>query len=79
MKTAVSIPDAVFRRADQFALLARRSRSAVYAAALAEYLARHEPDAVTEAMNRVVDLVDDDATREFVGAAARRILQRTDW
>ncbi len=51
----------------------------MYAAALAEYLARHEPDAVTEAMNRVVDLVDDDATREFVGAAARRILQRTDW
>ncbi len=78
MKTAVSIPDSVFRRADQFARMAGRSRSAVYAAALEEYLARHEPDAVTRAMNRVVEQ-GDDPNREFVGVAARRVLERTEW
>ena len=51
-KVAVSIPDDEHRRAD---LLARRlglSRSALYAAALREYVERHDPRAITEAVNR---------------------------
>ena len=59
MKTAVSIPDEVFERVDQLARKARCSRSEVFSAALKEYVARHAPDEVTEAMNRVCDEVAD--------------------
>lgn len=82
MKTAVSLPDPLFRAAEQHARRARKSRSQLYAEALAEYLARHAPDEVTEAMNRVVDQVD--ATPGavpdgFAAAAARRVLERSEW
>ncbi len=55
MKTAVSVPDDVFARAERLARAAGRSRSDVYSAALREYVARHEPDDVTEAVNRVIE------------------------
>ena len=57
MKTAISLPDRVFREADRHARRTGKSRSQLYAEALAEYLARHAPDAVTDAMNQVCDSV----------------------
>ncbi|MGM0578965.1 MAG: CopG family ribbon-helix-helix protein [Myxococcota bacterium] len=79
MKTAISIPDDVFERADRFARNTGRSRSQLYREALDEYLARHAPDEVTEAMNRVVEALADDASDEFASAAARRVLEGTEW
>ena len=78
MKTAVSIPDDIFERAERLASQGRRSRSEVYAAALGEYLARHAQDEVTEAMNRVCGEVDgnDDA---FLSLAGRQVLANTEW
>ena len=78
MKTAVSIPDDVFQQVEQLARRTETSRSALYARALAEYVARHSPDHVTDAMNRVCDDlgvgVDD-----FTAAVSRRILERSEW
>ena len=50
----------------------------MYSEAVAEYVARHEPDLVTEQINAVCEEVD---TRPdpFLSEAARRILERTDW
>ena len=79
MKTAISLPDDVFEAAERQARRAQKSRSQLYAEALAEYLARHAPDEVTEAMNRVVDEVGEAPSDRFVGEAARRILERTEW
>jgi metal-responsive CopG/Arc/MetJ family transcriptional regulator len=78
MKTAVSIPDAVFEQAERLARRAKRSRSDVYSAALTEYVARHAPDEVTEAMNRVCGDVGA-APDPFLSAAARRALARSEW
>lgn len=78
MKTAVSIPDVVFEKVERLARRAGRSRSEVFAAALAEYVARHAPDEVTEAMDRVCAAVGDQSD-EFVIAAGRRVLERTEW
>ncbi len=78
MKTAVSLPDSVFRDAERHARRTKKSRSQLYAEAISEYLARHAPDEVTEAMNRVVDQIKE-PTDSFVTAAARRILERTEW
>jgi len=78
MKTAISIPDDVFRAAERHARRERKSRSQLYAEALSEYLARHAPDEVTEAMNQVVDELAEPID-PFVASAARRILERTEW
>ena len=78
IKTAVSIPDAVFERAERLAKRAGRSRSQVFSDALREYVARHAPDEVTEAMNRVCADVGEQA-EPFVAAAARRRLKQTEW
>ena len=78
MKTAVSVPDDVFRAAERQARRTRKSRSQLYSEALSEYLARHGPDEVTEAMNAVVDRVKE-STDGFVSAAARRRLGRSEW
>ena len=78
MKTAISLPDSVFRAAEKHAHRAGKSRSQLYAEAISEYLDRHAPDEVTEAANRVVDQLEE-PTDPFVTAAARRILKRTEW
>ena len=78
MKTAVSLPDDVFRAAERHARRARKSRSQLYAEALSEYLSRHAPDEVTEAMNHVIDQLNK-PTDPFVTAAARRILEQSEW
>jgi metal-responsive CopG/Arc/MetJ family transcriptional regulator len=78
MKTAVSIPDDVFEKVERLARRAGRSRSEVFSAALAEYVARHAPDEVTEAMDRVcVDVGDRQDT--FVSAVGRHVLENTEW
>jgi metal-responsive CopG/Arc/MetJ family transcriptional regulator len=78
MKTAVSIPDDVFEKVERFARRTKRSRSEVFSTALREYIARHAPDEVTDAINRVVDEIGDQ-TDDFVAAAARRVLEKTEW
>ena len=79
MKTAVSLPDRVYREAEDYAKRTRKSRSQLYAEALAEYLARHAPDEVTETMNVVVDELGDASADSFVQRAGRRMLGSVEW
>lgn len=80
MKTAISVPDDVFARAEVLARRSGRSRSQVYSAALREYVARHAPDDVTEALDRVVqDVGEEQADLAFLGAATNRVLETTEW
>jgi hypothetical protein len=53
MKTAVSLPDEIFRQAEATAKKLRMSRSRLYATAISEYLDRHRADSVTERLNRL--------------------------
>ena len=78
MKTAVSIPDEVFEKAERLARRSKRSRSELFSAALSEYVARHAPDEVTEAMDRVCADINE-PTDGFVVTAGRRMLERSDW
>ncbi|MYF70187.1 MAG: ribbon-helix-helix protein, CopG family [Proteobacteria bacterium] len=78
MKTAVSIPDEIFERAERLAKRNGRSRSDLYASALDEYVARHSPDEVTDTMNRVCERVGDEEDA-FVAAASLRTLDRIEW
>ncbi len=78
MKTAISLPDAIFREAERLARRLKKSRSQLYQEAVAEYVARHEPEAITEAMDRLVQEVDT-MPDGFTGAAARRVLEHSEW
>jgi metal-responsive CopG/Arc/MetJ family transcriptional regulator len=78
MKTAVSIPDDVYAEAERLTRRLNKSRSQLYADAIREYLARHDPVAVTEALNRVAELTDTRAD-PAVSATSRRLLERVEW
>ena len=53
MKTAISIPDPVFRQGEELAARRRVSRSELCVTALEDYLDRHRDDAVTATLNEV--------------------------
>lgn len=79
MKTAVSVPDDLFERAERLAARTGRSRSALYSEALAEYLERvdDEVDEVTAALDAIYD---DSGQDGRAGAAAgRRLVDAGAW
>jgi metal-responsive CopG/Arc/MetJ family transcriptional regulator len=78
MKTAISIPDDLFRGAERFAKRTKRSRSRLFSEALREYLARHSPDEITDALNQTAAELSA-AADPFVSSAARRTLENVDW
>ena len=78
MRTAVSIPDDVYAEAEELVRRLRISRSELYANAIREYLARHDPDAVTTALNRVHDDTADEPD-PALRAAAIETLKRIEW
>jgi hypothetical protein len=55
-----------------------KSRAQLYSQALVEYVARHTPDRVTEAMDGICAELGQ-PTDSFVSSAAHRILERSDW
>jgi metal-responsive CopG/Arc/MetJ family transcriptional regulator len=77
MKTAVSIPDDVLQKVERLARRGQKSRSEVVNAALREYVARHSPDEITEAIDKVCLQVEQGD--DFVRAAGRRILENVEW
>jgi antitoxin MazE6 len=77
MKTAISIPDDLFRKADALASRMGKSRSEMYRDALADYVSRRDPGAVTRALDEVADELAEE--RAFTTAAARRTLAHSEW
>jgi metal-responsive CopG/Arc/MetJ family transcriptional regulator len=53
MKTAISIPDQVFSRAEKFARRRKMTRSALFTIAVDEYIQHHRQDDVTQKLNEV--------------------------
>lgn len=78
MKTAISIPDAIFEDAERLAKRLKRSRSDLYSRAVSEYIARHALDQVTAAMDEALAAVDEPVD-PFATNAARRTLRRSEW
>jgi metal-responsive CopG/Arc/MetJ family transcriptional regulator len=55
MKTAVSLPDQVFKAAERLSRRKHMSRSELYATALRRYIAEEEGTGITEQINRVLE------------------------
>jgi predicted transcriptional regulator len=78
MKTAVSIPDELFRQADELARRVGKSRSQIYREALAEYVLRRDQQSVTSALDEAVDEAGLGAD-PWLYEAARTALERSEW
>lgn len=78
MKTAVSIPDELFSRADEVARKTGKSRSQLYQEALSEYLLRRDPGAVTQAMDDALADIDPQSDAWLI-EAGRQTLERSEW
>lgn len=78
MKTAISIPDDTFERAELLAKRLRVTRSELYQNAIEHYLKVHEDEALTANFNKLYgsrDVCTDVALR----TAARRAFDRSEW
>ncbi len=53
MKTAISLPDDLFRMAEATARRLKMSRSQLYATAITEYLDRRKTGRVTDLLNKI--------------------------
>jgi len=58
MKTAISLPDPVFKEAEELAERLGVSRSELYATAVAQFVAAHREEEITAALNEVYADVD---------------------
>ncbi|MCP4604216.1 MAG: ChpI protein [Proteobacteria bacterium] len=66
MKTAISIPDPIFKAAERFARRLGMSRSALYSQAVERYLREHRHYGVTEKLNEVYGETDSNLDSELV-------------
>ena len=78
MKSAAAIPKALEAKVARVARRLRKAPRLVLRDAINEYVTRHDPEAVTQAMNRVAELVDT-RSEPGVAGAARKTLEHVEW
>jgi metal-responsive CopG/Arc/MetJ family transcriptional regulator len=55
VKTAISIPTAIFKAADKFARRLGISRSELYSKAVSEYLKKHNNEKITQKLDEIYE------------------------
>jgi metal-responsive CopG/Arc/MetJ family transcriptional regulator len=78
VKTAISLPEDLFRMAEAAARKLKMSRSQLYATALAEYLERRKASNITDRLNKVYSRESSDLD-PALQSAQMRSLEREDW
>ncbi len=78
MKTAISLPDNLYAIADKYASEHNLSRSALIAAALAEYLEAHRRDGLISQINEAVSSIGDDVD-PVLTQKSKRLLRENEW
>ena len=78
-KTAISVRDELFERADRLAKRFGISRSQLYSKALDEFLARRDPVQVTAAWDEVCEAIGQSANDDYASKASALILRDSDW
>ena len=78
MKVAISLPDELFEETERLVRKAGKTRSEVYRMALEDYVARHDTDRIREAIDSALRNIEAPET-EFTTAAARKVLERSEW
>jgi len=79
MKTAISVPDETFERAERRAKQLGISRSEFYATAATRYLAELDRDSLTARIDQALDLVVGDTGAADATSSGRRRLAEAEW
>lgn len=75
MKTAISVPDALFASADSLARRMKVSRSELYATAVAEFVAKHRGEDITARLDAVYADLSGDIDHGLRRAQARSVAE----
>jgi metal-responsive CopG/Arc/MetJ family transcriptional regulator len=78
VKTAISLPDDLFRLAEAAARKLKMSRSQLYATALEEYLERRKTSNITARLNKIYS-TESSELDPALQSAQLRSLEREDW
>ena len=78
MKTAISLPDDLFKAAETLAGKMGVSRSRLYANALEEYINRHQARRVSERLDAVYG-TESSSLDPLIAAAQAKVLKRSEW
>jgi len=78
MKTAISVPDRVFRSADSLAKRLGISRSELYTTAVTEFLSKHQSRHVTSRLDAIYAEEDSSMPPNLIQLQAKS-LAREDW
>ncbi len=81
MKTAISIPDAVFENAERTAKKLGVSRSELYANAVSEFIERYRREGITEKLNELYDAEEgaESSLDPNLNALQLETLAKVDW
>jgi hypothetical protein len=80
MKTAISIPDAIFKRAEAAAKRLGVSRSELFTRAAVEFMKTHPPQDVTASYDRAfAERETDRSLATHQRRAARSLLRKVEW
>ena len=78
VKTAISLPEDLFRMAEAAARKLKMSRSRLYATALAEYLERRKTSNITDRLNKIYSRESSELD-SALHSAQMQSLKREDW
>ena len=78
MKTAISLPDDLFASADALARRLGMSRSGLFAAALAEFVAKHKTSKISERLD-IVYAAEDSRLDAATSRSQRKVIRRAEW
>lgn len=78
MKTAISLPDAVFEQADTLATRLHVSRSQLYVMALERFIKEHQESDITEQMNAFIDQNGQPVDPVFLSASLQD-MRKVEW
>jgi metal-responsive CopG/Arc/MetJ family transcriptional regulator len=82
MKTAISLPDTLYERAEETATYLGIPRSKLYALALEEFVINHNANIITEKINEIYDQIDQKDFEPYLDAtleAQRNLLKNDTW
>ncbi len=79
MKTAISIPDPVFKAAERLAKRLGLSRSELYVRAISSYVEKHKGQKVTDLLNEIYEGTENQGPETGYKGAQMKSINKEEW
>lgn len=79
MKTAISIPDPIFKAAERLAKRMDMSRSELYTRAISYYVEEHKDEKITQLLNEVYGNMEDSGLDSGLRKAQMNSIEKEEW